>query len=245
MQALIVGGGDPEVFAIFSHLLRENGIAAHPCSQEATAVIQLSSRKFEAIVFDFDQLPNAAEILSTLPSPNKNAVVIAIASTTTNKEAASRVGASFVVSRPLMPTEVRQVLRTAYGRMLRDGQSYFRFSYELPVSIRRSSGTLVQCSSINLSHSGMAVVAPCAFLVGEEIKIAFAIPNTEIFVSADGKIIWDDKHGKAGIKFDCSSAAIQARYFDWLQDHFFMTRDVATAESAVPEQVEYAGKLVN
>ncbi len=224
MEALIVGS-DSEMVAIFSHLFLEKGIMTHQCSLEASAVSQLSSRKFEAIVLDFDQVSQSGEILRRLPSPNKHALVIAVASTTKSKEAASREGAAFVVGRPLVPTEIRGMLREAYGRMLRDGQSYFRLSYQLPVSIRRTSGAVIQCNSINMSQTGIAVIGPSSFAIGEEVNIAFAIPNSDIFVSAEGKVIWDDKHGKAGIKFDCTSASIQARYFEWLADHFFMARD--------------------
>lgn len=239
MAALFVGS-DGEVVTIFSHLFREKGIAAQKCLDEPSAMTQLSSRKFEAIVFDFDQIAECPDILKKVPNPNKHALVIAIASSPAKKESASRLGASFVVSRPLVPTEIRSLLRAAYGRMLRDGQTYFRLSLELPVSVRRSSGALIQCSSLNLSQAGMAVLAPCSFLAGEEIQVAFAIPNTDIFVSADGKIIWDDKHGKAGIKFECTSASIQERYCEWLQGHFFMTRESDAAVDREPERVGYA-----
>ncbi len=111
--------------------------------------------------------------------------------------------------------------------MLRDGQSYFRLGIELPISIRRASGTLVRCASLNLSQTGAAVSTPSSFIVGEQVNLAFAVPNTDIFVSAEGKIIWDDKHGKAGISFACTSSSIQARFFEWLNDHFFMPRDDA------------------
>jgi len=37
-----------------------------------------------------------------------------------------------------------------------------------------------------------------SFTVGQKIDIAFAIPNTDLLVSAGATIIWDDKHGKAG-----------------------------------------------
>lgn len=38
-----------------------------------------------------------------------------------------------------------------------------------------------------------------SFVVGEPIQIVFAIPNTDVFLNANGKVIWDDKHGKTGI----------------------------------------------
>src|SRR5437879_3424125 len=106
--------------------------------------------------------------------------------------------------------------------MLRDGQQYFRLAVELPVSIRSGSGALLQCTTLNLSQTGMAVRSSSSFVVGEPINLAFAIPNTDIFLTGEGKIIWDDKHGKTGITFECVNGSSQFRYYEWLHDHFFI-----------------------
>src|SRR5436309_15994204 len=65
-------------------------------------------------------------------------LVIAVATSGDMNQAASAGGASFIVERPLLPKRIRDLVRAAYGRMLRDGQTYFRMAVELPVSIRES-----------------------------------------------------------------------------------------------------------
>ena len=136
---------------------------------------------------------------------------------------------------------MRDLLRAAYGRMLRDLQAYFRLAVELPVSIRTTSGIVVQCRTLNLSQNGMAVSSHTTLTVGEKINVGFAIPNTSIFVSGDGEVIWDDKHGKTGVRFQCSSGSAQGQFFDWLHDHFIMALDTGSGVHRRSDHVTYAG----
>jgi len=78
----------------------------------------------------------------------------------------------------------------------------------------------VFATTINLSQSGMAVSMFSSCTVGQKLDIAFAIPNTDLLVSAEATIIWDDKHGKAGLSFECTSPAVQSRFCEWLYGHF-------------------------
>ena len=237
MKALIVGH-DPETIGIFSHVLREKGIESEKCFSESLALERLSSAKFQALVLDCDEI-DCGEMLKNVPRPNERVLVIAVASEN-NKQAASRAGISFVVERPLTPQQVREVMRAAYGRMLRDGQQYFRLTAELPVSIRKPSGAVLQCMTLNVSQTGMAVKSESSFAAGEPVNIAFAVPNTDIVVSAEGKVIWDDKHGKTGISFLCDSSSAQTRYHEWLHDHFFMMQtDVFPLQKSEQEQELY------
>jgi DNA-binding response OmpR family regulator len=237
MKALVIAR-DPEMISILSDVFREKRISTQECSSEI-AVEQLSSEKFAALVLDFDQSPGCDHVLQNLPGANKRVVVIAFGSDTVAKAIASRLGATFILERPLDPERLRDVVTSAYGRMLRDSQVYFRLAVELRVSVRRSNGKLLQCTTLNVSQTGMAVNTPAVFTVGEAIQLAFAIPNTDIFVSADGKVIWDDKHGKAGISFECTSSSADRAFHEWLHDHFHM--NLETKSAADSQQVAYAG----
>jgi DNA-binding response OmpR family regulator len=237
MKALVIAR-DPEMVGILSDAFREKRISTQQCSAEI-AVEQLSSDKFAAVVLDFDQFPGCDHVLQNLPGANKRVVVIAVASGTAAKTIASRLGASFMLERPLDPGRLRELVTSAYGRMLRDSQVYFRLAVQLQVSVRRSDGNLLHCTTLNVSQTGMAVKTPAVFTIGETIQLAFAIPNTDIFVSAEGKVIWDDKHGKAGISFECASSSADEAFHDWLHDHFHMNLETKSVSDT--QQVAYAG----
>jgi len=223
MQALMVAR-DTSMLAIFSHAFAQRAISARSCSAEAEATSYLSCEKFEAIVADFDEISACADILANLPHPNKHVLVYAIATSEKDKECAHKLGAAFLISRPLNPATIRDAVCQGYGRMLRDGQSYFRWPVELPVSIRRASGAVLQSTTMNLSRSGMAIRGSAALSIGEEIGVGFAIPNSDVFVAANGRVIWDDKHGKSGISFVCTNPHVEGRFAEWLDDKFFMER---------------------
>lgn len=231
MKAL-VSTRNPEVAGIFSHLFDELCIETPEPALESEVIDRLSSEKFEALVLDVDSIARCAQIVQSLRGihPNQNVVVIAVVSAGQAKTAASAFGNAFIIERPLVPQQVKNLLRAVYGRVLRNFQSYFRLHVELPVSIQRASGTVFPCKTINLSQGGMAVKTPASFDIGERLNITFAIPNSDLLVSAQGTIIWDDKHGKAGISFECANPSVQARFVDWLQDHFFMRFESGTIQ---------------
>lgn len=229
---------DPEMIGILSQVFKEKCISTQECFPDS-AVEQLSSDKFAAVVLDFDQLPGCAHVLENLPRANKGILVIAVASNNISKAIASCLGADFIVERPLRPERLRDVLTMSYGRILRDSQVYFRLAIKLAVSIRAADGRLRQCTTLNISQTGMAVNTPEAFSVGEAIHLGFAIPNTDIFVSAEGKVIWDDKHGKAGISFECTSSSVYGPFREWLHDHFHMSLETKSLPDT--REVTYAG----
>ena len=224
MKALVVSP-DVNVVRLFSNLLGERRIETLDCSLASSAASKLSSEKFEVIVLDCDQVEGSENVLKKLPGPHKQVVVIAIATEGAQSKRAAVQGATFIVARPIDSTEIRHLLRAAYGRMLRDLQSYFRLAVELPVTIGTATGALVQCRTLNLSQNGMAVTTRTVFNVGERINVTFAIPNTPTFVNGDGEVIWDDKHGKTGIRFQCTNPSEQAKFFEWLHDHLVMALD--------------------
>jgi PilZ domain len=241
MKALVVTR-DAEMVGIFSHLFRGVYMEVCKCISESDAVERLSSEKFEALVLDVDNVAESATILNALKEtrPNNHLVVFAVASNEQAKETASAFP-TFNIERPLVPSRIRDLLARVHGRMLRDRQAYFRVAVELPVSIRRGSGELSQSTTFNLSQSGMAITSPHLLEVGEQVTLGFAIPNSDLFVSAKGTVIWDDGHGKAGIHFECSSSSAKVRFFEWLHDQFFARFGIGSVESNLSRAPAFTG----
>ena len=239
MKALVVGG-DPEMVDVFSQLFSELDIETDGCVLEPAAIDRLSSGKFEALVLDVDDVAGYANILKRIKAghQNRNLLVFVVASDSRAQEAAFASGDAFVIRRPLDQSQVRDVLRREYGRMLGDSQAYFRLAVELPVSILRGSGNLLQCTTTNLSQSGMAIRTPSPLDIGEQLAVAFTVPNTDVSVNADGTVIWDDRHGRAGIRFQCSSPVTQLYFFEWLHDHFFIRFDRMQTELSLAHDIQ-------
>ncbi len=244
IKALVVSS-DLKVINLFSTLFRERRIETLSCSLASDAQSQLSSEKFEALVLDCDRVEGCVDLLKNLPGPHKQVVVVAIATEVLQRKSASERSASLVVQRPLDIIEIRQLLRAAYGRMLRDLQTYFRLAVALPVTIRTVSGYPVQGRTLNLSQNGMAVTTRIAFGVGARVNVVFAIPGSTHCVNGNGEVIWDDKHGKTGIRFQCTNAREQVKFFEWLHDHLIMALDTEGDPLAMSDAPPLSGPMGN
>jgi PilZ domain-containing protein len=227
MQALVLTQ-DEEVFRVFRMSFLTFQIAARHCARESDIQAELSANKFEAIVLDFDNFAGALPDWHSLHQnhANKHMVVFAIATGATRSSAAE-YGASFIFDRPLEPVRIAQVVRTAYGIMLRDRREYFRLTIQLPVLLRPPSGRELQCETINLSKNGMAVHTPSPFRICETLQFSLTVYEIAESVYGNTEVIWDDGHGKAGLKFQGGAVKAYARFSAWLDDCFYSLYDLA------------------
>jgi len=209
--------------AIFSTLLREISIEAQKCESASQALELFRMHRFEALVLDFDEVENCAEVARRVQDvrPNQDISIFAIASDDQNQAAATAAGSTFIVDKTLDQTRIRSLLRSVRGRMLRSFQAYFRLNIEIPVSITRAAGGVLPCVTINLSQNGMAVSAPARLECGESLCLIFGLPPEGEITSAEGTVIWDDGHGRAGIQFHCSGPSA-TKYRNWLNHHFLL-----------------------
>lgn len=237
-KALIISP-DPEMISIFSHLLAERGIPTEKWGLEPIATNHSSSEEFGAVVLDCDYVPECTEIVKKLPRPDK-LLIVAVATDGRAKEAAIAIGAAVILERPFVRLHITELLGGAHARMPHDGRAHFRLAVQLPVSIQRESGDRSQCTTINVSQSGMAITTPTLFKVGERLNIVFAIPKTDLLLSAKGTIIWVGDSGKAGIRCEYANSPLQERFLNWLRDHFFLQFDRMETELSLAHGIQEA-----
>lgn len=213
---------DPLLASTFSDVSRTLGIEAQ-CSDSSQEVSdQLNRAKYEGVVLDFDTVANARPVLTSVRESrsNKNAVVFAVATGSKVAEQALRDRAHFLLRRPIETAAIKQTLDAAYDLMLGERRRHFRYATTLPVElIVINSGISLQCSTINVSSNGMAVTAPVPFKLAETLDIILLLPDG-FTVRAMGTVIWDDKHGKSGLHFQCKTPEMRHKLDSWLNAHF-------------------------
>ena len=183
---------------------------------------QFSSAKYEGLVLDLDTVPAAIPALGSLREnrPNRNAVVFAVATGANQRDVAFQGGAHFLLQRPIENSEIRRTLRLAYDLMHGERRRYFRCTSELPVELKFiTSGATLQCSTMNVSSHGMAVKTPAPLGLAEMLDIALLLPDG-FTVHATGIVLWDDKHGKCGLKVQCSGPEMRKKLDSWLDSQF-------------------------
>lgn len=221
IQAMIVSR-DVEASNLIGGILEEMGIRVQRFADESEAGAQVDHDRFEAVILDLDTMLRTQLVLESLRASRSShaALVFGLATEIPTLQRALEQGVNVPFQKPLPTERVRSVLRAAYRLMLHDRRRYFRHGVAVPVRLKRRTGEDVQCTSINISQNGAALLVPVTLALGEESELAFVIPEIAEMIRARGVIIWHDQHGKAGVRFESCTREDDARLAEWLDTQF-------------------------
>lgn len=214
---------DPWLAVTFTDLARELGIHSQTPENLEGIPTEVRSTKYEGVLVDFDTVAETHAILGYLKTnpSNKSAVIFAVATGAAQKKEVLEAGIKFVLERPFAAGDLRRALYSAYDAMAQERRRYFRCAVELPVQLRRNEGEAnLTCKTINVSSHGMAVSSSTSFPLAERLEIALMLQEVAVTIIARGTVVWDDKHGKTGISFDCANPEIQCELDKWLDSQF-------------------------
>lgn len=220
---------DADMINIFSERFRTLGVETESADDLTSAANNWLRSKIEAIVLDFDGLGDQLPIFTELrknPS-NRDAILIGVATGRPSKQLAFENGAHFVLPRPFAPDEVDRALRGAHRLMVQGRREYFRLAISLDVSVHRKSRPLMECKTINLSRKGMAINTPEPLMIGEALRLNFLAPTSPVMLTAEATVVWDDRHGKAGLRFECIDEQIEQHLYAWLDDQCLLLHKVS------------------
>jgi CheY-like chemotaxis protein len=228
---------------LFVDISRELGVVTDLSTAAEGVPSELAGQKYEALLIDFDLVRDAGPVLAALRAShsNQNAVVFAVATQPHQREAALRHGANFVFPRPISNKDLRRTLYAAYDAMTRERRRYFRFTVELPVFLTRADGSDLVVRTSNVSANGMSISSSVAFHLGERVALTLDLQNGGPQVLARGTIVWDDKHGKSGISFQCVRPELQRTLDSWLDTQFSRMRELAVREFQNARAASQAG----
>jgi len=221
MQALVVTA-DQWLSSLFGKASTEIGMEAQIIGDAELALNEVSRSKYDTVVLDFDTVSEPSQVLGVVRSSrsNRSAVIFAVATDNAHKKTASQYGANFLLHRPIDIAQVRRGLAAAKGFMLGERRRYFRCAVELVVLLARSDSERVQCTSMNISSSGMGIKTATALTPGERLNASCMLPGGVNF-GAIVKVIWDDRHGKSGLHFDSVPPDLQSKLETWLDSEFY------------------------
>jgi DNA-binding NarL/FixJ family response regulator len=215
MRVLLVTA-DHVLVDTFTDLSNELGIVAQQSDQEY-ACDQLDQAKYEGVVVDLDTVKGASPLLSRVRESrsNKTTILFAVATRAELAQQALAQRAHFLIRRPFDTGTMRQTLSAAYDLMRSERRRYFRCSANLRVRLRTSAGEQIDCSTSNVSNAGMAVLTETTLKPADAVELVFFLP-TGFIIQATAIVIWDDKHGKSGLHFQCADPAMRQQLESWL-----------------------------
>ena len=225
-------------------IAQDLGIVAEVPDLCAGIPVTQHREKFEAILIDFDLVPNAEIVLMALHRnpANHGTTTFAVASGDTRRQVAKNNGANFLLGRPLDRRELRRSFYDAYQAMTRERRRYFRCTAELPVLLTRGDDTHLMARTSNISASGMSIVSSVTLYPGEELGIALDVCSGNPEIVARGAVVWDDRHGKSGIRFQSLTAESQNILGRWLDVEFNRQRKNSVRELQKAWTASHSGR---
>ncbi len=210
---------DDRALRVLRSVLGELEIDVEHCADDVSAAKELAQRSYGAVIIDCKD-ERSFGLLSSLRAGkhNSKSMAIAIIEARTNLQAAFKLGANFVVFKPISTEKAKSSFRAARALMKRERRRSVRLQVNIAAYFRFQNGEGEQVSISSLSEGGMAVrFSGAPGKRSGPIAFSFALPDTTTVIEATGTIAWQDSRQHAGIQFASLSDASLQSLKEWLQ----------------------------
>jgi len=215
-QALLVSKDD-EAAAILTPVLSGFGLTAVCCGYP-DALCQLTEQKFDAVIVDFDDPHSAALVLQNVhqSSPGNHIVTVALLSDKAKVRNVVGEGANFVLYKPLSQPQAEASLRAATALIKRERRGSFRVPVQAPIQLKVQDSPEIEGILLDLSETGMDVLAAHPLCPSSAISSRFILPGTSSEIEVRGEIAWANPNGQAGIHFVDPSESVRTTLKTWV-----------------------------
>ena len=210
---------DDRALRVLRSVLGELEIDVEHCADLRSAARELSQRSFGAVIVDCKDERSFGLLKSVRTGQhNSKSMAIAIIEARTNLHAAFKLGANFVVFKPISTEKAKSSFRAARALMKRERRRSVRLQVKIAAYFRFQNGDGEQVSITSLSEGGMA--ARFAGAPGKRVgpvSFSFALPDTTTVIEAKGTIAWQDARNHAGIQFAKLPESALQSLKEWLR----------------------------
>ncbi|HEX4786745.1 MAG TPA: PilZ domain-containing protein [Candidatus Sulfotelmatobacter sp.] len=210
---------DDRALRVLRSVLGELEIDVEHCADLRSAAKELSQRSFGAVIVDCKDERSFGLLKSMRTGQhNSKSMAIAIIEARTNLQAAFKLGANFVVFKPISTEKAKSSFRAARALMKRERRRSVRLHVNIAAYFRFQNGDGEQVSITSLSEGGMAVRfsgAPGKRV--SPVSLSFALPDTTTVIEATGIIAWQDARNHAGIQFAALPESSLQSLKEWLR----------------------------
>ena len=209
---------DPEVIRVVQPALEKLSIDVEVCRGVNSGQEILRTERFDAIIIDCDDLKGALGVLEGLRKSvsNRNSATFAIVNGSTTTQQAFKMGANFVLQKPISALNAKRCFSAAVNFMMRERRRYFRHPVEMPATLSFGEGQKMKVTVTNLSEGGMAIFFRGPLPKGGVSTLSFILPGAASALEPKVQVAWMDELGHAGLRFIDVSKESRAQLDAWL-----------------------------
>lgn len=201
LQALLVSKDD-EAADILSRILAGFGMAVERFSETEIALQRLGEQRFDCLIVDFDEPETARKLLPALPQAKPGALItMALLSDPGAVRQILQDGAKFILHKPLAEEQAEGTLRAATSLLRRERRRSYRVPVQAPVQLSVPGGEQIEGILLDLSQTGMDVLAAQPLTPTALIGFRFTLPDGSVEIDAHGEVAWANANGQSGVRF--------------------------------------------
>ena len=211
LHALLVSKDDNSA-DILSRVLAGFAVAVERFSDPEIALHRFAEQRFDSLIVDFDEPEVATQLLQTVTKPTTGVLVtIALLSNESCVREVLKTGAKFILHKPFTAELAAASLRAATALLRRERRSSVRVPVQAPVQLSLPGGDPIEGIMLDLSQSGMDVLAAQPLFPAALIGLRFTLPASSMEVDAHGEVAWANPNGQSGVRFlDLPAAQLEA-----------------------------------
>ena len=230
LQALLVSKDD-DAADVLIRVLAGFGVAVERFSETEIALQRLGEQRFDSLIVDFDEPDTARHLLEALPQSKPGALItMALLREESSVREILQSGAKFILHKPVTAEQASATLRAATSLLRRERRRSYRVPVQAPVQIRVAGEDEIEGILLDVSQTGIDVLAAQALHPAALIGLRFTLPDGSVEVDAQGEVAWANSNGQSGVRFLEVPASQAEKLNAWVQAN---TPD-AVAEEAEP-----------
>jgi DNA-binding response OmpR family regulator len=201
LQTLLVTKDD-DAAEILSRVLAGFAVAVERFSEVEIGMQRLGEQRFDGLVVDFDEPETARQLLQAAALSKPGALItMALLSDQSSVRETLNSGAKFILHKPLAAEQAAATLRAVTAMLRRERRRSFRVPVQAPVQVSVPGGEQVEGIMLDLSQTGMDVLAAQPLAPGAVIGLRFSLPDASAEIDAHAEVAWANPNGQSGARF--------------------------------------------
>ena len=201
LQALLVSKDD-EAAEILSRILAGYSMAVERFSETEIALQRLGEQRFDCLIVDFDEPETARQLLKAFPQTKPGALItMALLSDPGAVRQILQDGAKFILYKPIATGQAEGTLRAATSLLRRERRRSYRVPVQAAVQLSVPSGEQIEGILLDLSQTGMDVLAAQPLSPTALIGLRFTLLDGSVDIDAHGEVAWANANGQSGVRF--------------------------------------------
>jgi len=217
LLALLISTDD-SASDILGRVLPAAGIAVERFSDLAAAIDRLQQQRFDALILDFEDAKDAAEVFEEARRLNSGSAPVTVALVAEQAKVRDILsnGAHFVLYKPLSEEKAAAGLRAVTALLNRERRRAYRVPVQAPVELTLPDTRKAEGILLDLSETGMDVLTAEPQTPGALLNFRFQLPDGSLEILAHGQVAWANPNGQTGVHFLDLDESIKNHLQTWL-----------------------------